>query len=173
MEEQQPKTGKYALNYGLILGLISVVFSVFLYLQKAHYEQNWAVTGIGFLIMVVVVAIAVKNFRKANGDFLSIAQALKIGTGAAVIAGIIGIIYFLIQSNLIEPDFMEKATAIAKEKTFAQNPNITEEQWQQGVEMRKKFAWLTYPIILIFNTIMGLVAGLIAGLIFKKAKPAY
>ena len=37
MEEQQPKTGKFALNYGLLLGLVSIVFGVMLYTQKMHY----------------------------------------------------------------------------------------------------------------------------------------
>jgi hypothetical protein len=39
--------------------------------------------------------------------------------------------------------------------------------------MQKKLAWITYPVILIFNILIGLIVGWIGGLIMKKAKPAY
>ncbi len=62
---------------------------------------------------------------------------------------------------------------LAKVKTFEDNPKMTEEQWTQGVEMQKKFAWITYPVILIFNIIIGLIVGLVSGLVMKKQNPAY
>ena len=62
---------------------------------------------------------------------------------------------------------------IAKPKAMAQNPNMTEEQWEQGVEMQKSFAWIQYPVILIMNTVLGLILGLITGLILKKSKADY
>lgn len=38
----------------------------------------------------------------------------------------------------------------------------------QSIEMQKKFAWISYPVILIFNLILGFVTCLIGGLIMKK-----
>jgi len=173
MEGNQPKIGKFSLNYGTLLGIISVVFSLMLYFQKMHYERNTAINVIGFVILFAVVAFGINKFKAANEGFLSIGQALKLGTGIALVAGVIGLIYFALLSNVIEPDFMDKASEVAKVKAFADNPRLTQEQWDQGMEMQKKFAWMTYPIILIFNAILGLVAGLIAGLIMKKNKPEY
>ena len=58
-------------------------------------------------------------------------------------------------------------------KAMAQNPNMTEEQWEQGVEMQKSFAWIQYPVLLIMNAVLGLILGLICGLILKKSQPEY
>lgn len=174
MEEQpQVKPTKYILNYGLLLGLVSVVFSLMLYFQGLHYEQTAAINAIGFVILFAMVLVTLFQFRKANGGFLSLGQAIKIGTGVAVVGALIGIVYFLLLSNVIEPDYMDKVNEIAKAKAFENNPNLTQEQWDQGMAMQEKFRWIFYPIIIIIQAILGLISGLIGGLIFKKAKPSY
>ena len=150
-----------------------MVFSVMLYTQKMHYEMNTGVIVISSLIGAVIIFLGIRAFKSANGGFLSISDSLKVAVGAAVIGALISIVYQLVLVNMIEPDYMEKAMEIAKPKAFEQNPNMTEEQWEQGMEMQKSFAWIQYPIILIMNSIFGLIIGLIVGLILKKAKPAY
>ena len=174
MEGNQPKIGKFSLNYGVLLGIISIVFSVMLFLQKMHYERSMAINIIGFVILFGVVLFGVSKFKNANEGYLNLSQALKLGTGIAVVGGLFGLVYYaLLTNDIIEPGFMEKATEIAKEQAFNDNPNLTEEQWDQGVEMQKKFAWMAYPIIIIFNAILGLVSGLVSGLIMKKKRPEY
>jgi len=173
MEEQQPKTGKFALNYGLLLGLISVVFGVMLYTQKMHYERNTGIIVISIVIMAAIIFVGVNAFKKANGGYLSISEALKVAVGIAVIGAVISLAYQFVLTNYIEPDFMDKAIEMAKPEAMAQNPNMTEEQWEQGVEMQKSFAWLQYPIGLIINCVLGLILGLVTGLILKKSKADY
>ncbi len=173
MEEQQVKTGKFALNYGVLLGVISVVFGVMLYTQKMHYETSAAVIVISIVIMAAIVFFAVNAFKKANGGFLKISDALKVAVGLALVGTIISLIYQYVLTHYIEPDFMDKAMELAKPKAMANNPNMTEEQWQQGVEMQKGFAWIQYPVVLIMNSVIGLVLGLITGLILKKSQPEY
>ena len=173
MEENQPKTGKFAWTFGLILGLASVAFSFMLYTMDMHYEQTTPVRVIGLVMMVAVIVLATLQFKKANSGFLKLSDALKLGAGIGLISGLISLAYFALLTNVIEPDFMDKATEIAKIKTFEDNPQITEEQWQQGVEIQKSFAWLMYPIMILVSIIFGLVIGLVTGLFMKKQKPAY
>ncbi|WP_149276118.1 DUF4199 domain-containing protein [Pareuzebyella sediminis] len=173
MEENQPKTGKYALNYGLLVGGVSVIFGIMLYTMDMQYERGIAVQGTQIAIAVVGILLGIYQFKKANSDFLQISEALKIGAGVALIAGIIGLIYFFVLSNFIQPDYMDQMYEIGKQEALQNNPKLTEEQIDQGIEMQKEFAWVTYPIIIIFNILIGLLVGLIGGLIFKKQKPAY
>ncbi|MBD1261141.1 DUF4199 domain-containing protein [Maribacter polysiphoniae] len=173
MEQNEPKTGKYALNFGVLLGVVSVVFGLMLFSMDMHYDQGWAIRGISLVLTVAAIFLGIFQYKKANGGYLTISEALKIGTGIALIAGIIGLIYFFLLSNVIEPGYMDKMYEIGKVQAMADNPNLTEEQIDQGIEMQKGFAWLTYPFILIMNIIIGLVLGLISGLILKKQKPAY
>ncbi|WP_136468086.1 DUF4199 domain-containing protein [Flagellimonas onchidii] len=173
MEENQSKTGKYSLNYGLILGLISIVFGVMLYIQKLHYEMSIPVMIVSTLITIVIIFLGINAFKKANGGYLKLAEALKIAVGIALISAIISLLYQYLLVNFIEPDFMDKAMEVAKPGAFEKNPSLTEEKWEQGVAMQKKMAWIRYPVGLIISCVLGLIIGLITGLILKKAKPAY
>lgn len=173
MEENQPKTGKFALNYGLLIGGVGIVFGIMLYMIDMHYERGIAVQGTQIAILAAGIVLGIVQFKKANLGFLTISEALKVGAGVALIAGLIGLLYFFVFSNFVEPEYMANLTEIGKQEALETNPQLTEEQIDQGIEMQKKFAWVSYPIILIFNIIIGLVVGLITGLILKKQKPAY
>ncbi len=173
MEENTPKTGKYALNFGLILGAAGLIFGLMLYSMDMHYDRSWPIQVVNYVLMAAVIIIAIAQFKKANTNFLKIGEALKIGAGVALIAGIIGLIYFFVLSNIIEPDYMDKMYELGKVEAMEKNPNLTEAQINQGIEMQKNFAWVFYPIGLIVNIIIGLVFGLIGGLIMQKQKPAY
>lgn len=173
MEENQPKVGKFIWTYGSLLGLAGIAFAVILYSMEMHYEQGWDVRIIGTLLLIAAVFLSALQYRKANSGYLKIVDALKLGVGIGLVGALFSLVWYALLTNVIEPDFMDKAMEMAKAKTFEENPKLTEEQWQQGVEMQKSFAWLAYPIVLILNIIIGLVVGLITGLILKKQKPAY
>ncbi len=173
MEENQSKIGKFSLNFGLITGFIGIVFALILFSMDLHYESGFAIQGVQIAILAAGIILGISQFKKANVGFLSLGQALKLGAGIALVAGILGLLYFFVFSNFIEPDFMDKMYEIGKQQAMEDSPKLTSEQIDQGIEMQKKFAWVTYPVILIFNIIIGLIVGLIGGLIMKKAKPAY
>ncbi|PWL38517.1 DUF4199 domain-containing protein [Flagellimonas aquimarina] len=172
MEENQPKTGKFSLNYGLILGGLSVVFGIMLFTQELHTSQSPALMIIGIVMAAVVTFIGISNFRKANKGFLTLSEALKIGAGIALISAIIAIVYNLVLTNVIDPDTPSKIMD-ARLGPALESGEITQEQFDLQKEQSIKFWWMGYPFILIINVIIGLVLGLITGLILKKAKPAY
>ncbi|MEM8999265.1 MAG: DUF4199 domain-containing protein [Bacteroidota bacterium] len=172
MEENQPKTGTFSLNYGLILGGLSVAFGVMLFLQDAHTSQSSANQIIGIVMMAAVVFWGIYSFKKANQGYLTIGEALKLGTGIALISAIVYIVYLLILSNLLDPDFALKV-AEAQKAAAEEAGTASPEQIQQQYDGTINYFWITYPIILIFNIVIGLVLGLISGLILKKSKPAY
>lgn len=173
MDENQPKIGKFAWTFGLLLGVASVIFSLMLYFAELHYEQSWSVRLIGIALTIVAIVMAALQFRKANGGFLKISEALKLGAGIGLVGGIIALAFYWVLTNVIEPDFMEKATEIARVQAFKDNPKLTAEQWEQGMKMQEKIAWLVYPIGIIINIVIGLIIGLFTGLVLKKEKDAY
>jgi hypothetical protein len=172
MEESQPKTGKYSLNFGLILGAISVVFALMLYSMDAHTSQDPSNTVISIIIMVGVIIWGIVSFRKANGGFLALGEALKLGAGIALVAGIIAVLYTLFLANVLDPEFPLKIAENQKAAGEAAGV-MTDAQLQQQYDGTINYFWISYPFILIFNIIAGLIIGLIGGLILKKAKPDY
>lgn len=170
MEGNQPTTGKTGLMYGLLLGGASIIFGLMLYSADLHYTRGWEINLISILLMAAAIFIAISQFKKANGGFLSLAQAMKVGLATAVVAAIVGIIWQMLFMNLIEPDFMDKVFEISKAEMIEQNPKMTDEQIEGGEKMIKMF---TSPSViavmgLVFSLFVGSIASLISGLIMKK-----
>ena len=172
MEENQPKTGKFSLNYGLILGGVSLVFGILLYTQDLHTSQSPGIMIVGLVIAAVITFLGIQAFKKANGGYLTLGQALKIGAGIALIGAIISIVYNLVLVNVLDPDAPSKIMD-ARLGPALESGEITQEQFDLQKEQSIKYWWMGYPVILILNILIGLILGLISGLILKKAKPAY
>jgi len=172
MEQNEPKTGKYALTYGLILGGIGVVFSVMLYMMDMIYEKNPVQSIISIAAALIVIFLGVFNYKKENEGFLSVKEAIKIGTGIGVIAALISIVYILILANILEPEFWDKTFEAGRQTIIDNNPQLSDEQIDQAIEMQKSMKWITYPSIIIMNTLFGLIIGLLSGIILKKNREA-
>jgi len=173
MEDQSPKTGKFALNYGILLGAINVVFSLMLHFMDMQYDQGQAKNIISIFVLLAILVIAIYQFKKTNNGFLKLSEALKVGMGAALIAGIIVVLYLLIYFNFIDPGFVDKFSEISRAAMMENNPEMTTEQIENAITMQKDFFWITYPTILIFNLFVGFIVSLITGLAMKKSESEY
>ncbi|EKF56368.1 hypothetical protein I215_02558 [Galbibacter marinus] len=170
MEKTQPTTGQFALRYGLILGALTIVFSLMLHFMDMQYDQGMAKNIVSMIMLIGVIILAIIQFKKLNNSYISVSEALKIGVGTSLIGGIIAVLYILVYVNFIDPNFHEQIAELSRAGMIKQNPEMTQEQLDTAVEMQQKFFWVTYPFILIFNIFIGFVVSLITGLIVKKGK---
>ena len=172
MEESKPKIGKFSLTYGLILGLIGVVFGIMLYSMDAHTSQETSNTVINIVITVAVIIWGLYAFRKANGGYLKLGQAIKLGIGISLVAGVISVLYTILMANVIDPDFAVKIAE--NQKAAAEAAGVmSDAQIQQQYDGTVNYFWISYPFILIASIIFGLIVGLVGGLVLKKAEPDY
>jgi hypothetical protein len=173
MENSKANSKSTILNYGVLLGILSVVLGVVMYVTNAYLDPNWVYGTIGFLIIVVVVVLGIKAFKKQNHNFLSLKEALKIALGITLIAGIISVIWQLILMNVLEPDYMNQVADIQRDQMTNRFPNMSESQVNDAMAMNAKFTsvWIIAAMALIGNLFLGLIIGLITGLIMKNKNP--
>lgn len=169
METQEKPKKSIALNYGLILGIGLILLSVIIYAMGMAYEQDWKTGLISFVITITVIVLGIKKYKEANNGFLSLGQGLKTGMGVALIGAIISIIYTLIFMNIIEPDYLEKSLEIGRQKML-ENPNLSEEQIEQGLEMQRKFSSpaIIAAVGLVWSLFLGFIVSLIGSLVMQK-----
>jgi hypothetical protein len=169
MEENQPKTGKFALTYGLILGGINLVFIIMLFSLDMHYQNEWPTMVIGMGLMITMIVIGMIQFKKANNGFISFGQALKVGVGICLISGIIGVIVAQIMTIFIDPDMIAKATEFQRNKML-EGTALTTEQIDAQIEMGQKFQTPVMQVLfgLVVNIILGFIFSLIPALVLKK-----
>lgn len=173
MEAQKAQARKSVLNYGLLLGFILVVLGVVMYVLDYHLQPHWSFMVLTLIVFIAVVTYGIKAFKKENGGFLSIGEAIKVGVGVALVAAIISGIWVLLLTTVIEPGFMEQAIELERQKAFANNPGLTDEQWEKGLEMSEAFRgpWVTFAFTLVVDMLFGLLIGLIAGAVMKQNRP--
>lgn len=164
--------GKHAVTYGVILGVILVLISLIMYVTGMALEGVQWPMYLYYLIFPITLILAIKSYKKENGGFLSLGEALKVGVAAAVISGIIFLIYNLLFNYVIEPTWAEQVSEATREQLLQQG-NMTEEQVNQTMEF---MSWGSNPLIggalwLAMSAFFGLIYSLIAGAIMKQNRP--
>ena len=174
METAKASVKKIALNYGVILALLSVVLSVILWVTDNHLDRPWWSMVLSFGIMIAVIVYGLKAFKKENGGFLSLGEALKAGLAISLIAGIIGTIFQYLFVTVIEPEFTAQMLELTRENMIDQNPNMSDSDIETAMGFTEKF--MSPGVMAAFGIIgslfFGFIISLIAGLIMKQNRPA-
>lgn len=116
MENQKITTVKTALNFGLILGGISLMYSLMLFFLDMHYQGETATSLIGYTLLIGLVLWAIMHFKKNNDGYISLSEALKTGVGTALISAIIVCIYTIVMIQYLDPEFLDKSIEYQKQK---------------------------------------------------------
>ncbi len=175
MENEKTSSKKIITNYGVLLGLVSVVLGVVMYVTGSYTDPHWIFSVIGFLILIGVISYGIKAYKTANNGYLTLSDALKVGIGIALIGGIIGAIWTLLLATVIEPEYTQNVIEAQKEKLVEQYPDFSQEQLDQSLAMMEKFTspYISFALSLIGSLFFGFIISLIAGLIMQKKQDLY
>ena len=175
MEQNQPDTKKLIINYGFILGMVSILYSLTLYLTGMYRDPHWSVGILGFIILPIMVYMGIKAYKEKNNGFLLLSDALKIGIGIALVGGILAALWNLTLTNVIHPGYTQEVLALQKEKFLADSPDLTQEQIDQTFAISEKWQtpFITFAISIIGSLFFGFICSLIMGLIMQKKEDLY
>ncbi|MBB6680086.1 DUF4199 domain-containing protein [Aequorivita sp. 609] len=173
MENQTASLKKIALNFGVLLALLSIVLQVISFVLDAHIDRPWWLTILQLVISIGVLVYGIKAFKNDNAGFLTIAQALKTGLAISLVAGIISVIFNYIFINYIDPDFIQKTLDFSREQMITDFPNMTQEQMENSLEISAKFMTPTImsAMGILATLFFGFIISLVAGMILKKNPP--
>ena len=169
METQKLSTGKFAMNYGLILGVIMILIAVVTYVTGMTLEGVQWPQYLYYIIFPIVIIYAISQYKKHNANTLSLGEAIKLGVVIAAISAIVYVIYGLIFNYVIDPDFMMQMKDVVRDKML-ENANMTEEMVDQQMKFVEMFM---NPLVgsafwIAASMIFGLIYSLIGGLVMKK-----
>lgn len=170
---------KIAVNYGLVLGAITLLSGIVQYVLIDGYNLavqnsgNTAFNIIGFIVLIVIPALAILKAKKEQGGFITFGEAFKLSFTAIIYSSLIGVVWVLLYTLVLEPGYQETAQEIAMEQMYEQSPNMTEEQAEQGITFMGYFTspWILAGMTVLFSAIMGAIVSVIEAAIFQK-KPA-
>ena len=81
----------FILHYGNILGLVSIMFALMIFFLDLHYAQENSVSLVNYGISIVVLIIALLDYRKTSNEILSLGDSIKMGMGVFLILSLIHI----------------------------------------------------------------------------------
>lgn len=170
MEEQKPSLWKNALNWGVILGIALIIYSLLMWFLDLSLEK-W-VSWISYLIMIGGIILGTKSYRDNNlNGAITYGQALGFGVLMLLFASFVSAIYSYIFFAFIDPEFVNKMLQMVEEQLLERG--MPDEQIEMAIEMQRKFM---KPVIMALMTIptytfVGLIISLITS-IFLKKQPA-
>ena len=173
MEDQNLELKKYISQYGALLGGISVVFGLMLFSMDMHYQNETSTTIVSLVLTLGVIVFAQYSYRKDNEDFMSLSQGIKMGLGMGAVSGLINVAYFLVLSNVLDPEMMNKALEMGMNQFLDQNPEASQDMINQVELMQEKFSGpiISSSFLIIASLLTSFVISLITGLILKRNRP--
>lgn len=169
METQKISTGKFAMNYGLALGLVMTAIGVLMYVTGMALEGVQWPQYLYYLIFPIVIYMAISKYKASNGATLSLGEAIKVGLTVSMISALIYGIYTLVFNYVIDPEFLGQVMDVAREKMM-ENQEMSPEQLDQTMEWMEKFSnpALGVAFWVALSAFFGLIYSLIFGLIMKS-----
>ena len=164
--ENKPNVWKNGLNWGVITGLVTIIYSTLMYFLGLNLE-SW--TGwISYIILIGGIVYGTIQYRdNVRGGTISYAQALGFGVIIALVVAIISAIYSLVLS-VIDPGIIDQILEKAQEEMLKQG--LSDDQVEQAIEMQKKFMspGIIAAMIVPGMTFMGFIFSLITSIFLKK-----
>lgn len=173
--EQKTTTAKHAMQYGILIGVISIFEFVIGYVLNIDPQTN-KVYGIlmnvanMIILPFLFIYIACNSYKnKINEGFISFGQCLKIGVTIALIASIVYGVFYII-FTLIFPEFVPELIDKIMSITIKENPSMSQEQLGMTKTIMDKMMnpYITVPLSIVMNCFIYLIHSLIVGAIVKK-----
>lgn len=150
---------------GAIIGAVMIIYSLFL--QLADLATNKPLSYLSYVIIIGLLVYFILQYGKANDDSKTFGQLFSYGFKAAAVSAIISIGFTAIFFTIF-PEYKEKIWDNARLE-MAKNPQLTEAQIDQGLEIAKKFFWIFLIAGGIFMTMLiGAIGSLIGAGMAKK-----
>ncbi len=171
MTENQPTVTAVALKYGMITALIGIVYSLVLNVLDLFANQ-W-LTSVSYLILIVGIILAIREFKTSNYSYMSYGQGLGLGSLLSAIFGLLTGVFSWIYTSYIDTGFMGKMQELQRTKMLEQG--LSDEQIEAAINMTEKF---TNPVTMIFGSmavylVVGFLLSLIISAVMKNKRPEF
>jgi len=170
MKNNKKSLMKNSLDFGVLAGVLICIISLLTYLFSLS-NYKWAINTIIAIVMIILIYLGSKNHAKnSHNGFINYTDALASGILIGFFSSIIFGIYVYCLYKFIDSTLIEKMLNTSRDALMKNNPNMTEEQVENALEISKKFM---APIIIslsnIFSlTILAFILSLIISVFVRK-----
>jgi hypothetical protein len=151
---------------GAILGGISILFSIIIYVFNL-YTSQW-LSWLSYAILIGGIIYGNVLFANQNDNKVSFGNIFAHGFKTTAVVIVISVVYTLLSLKVLFPDMVDKIIEISRVE-MEKNPQMTDEIIEQAISMTRKF-FIPFAVggVLIGTGIMGAIGSLIGAAVAKK-----
>ncbi len=167
--EEKATISQVGLRYGLIFGLIFIVYGMIL--QFLDLATNQALGYVNYVILVIGLVLAFRAFMEGGDGYMSLGQGIKIGMLISLVSGALSGIFSYVYIKFVDDSMLEKIKDLQIQKMEEQG--MTDDQIDKAVEIAGKFMSAELiPVYAVFGMLIaGFILSLIVVAIMKKNNP--
>ncbi len=169
MEQKTPSNFAAGLMPGIYTGAALIVFRLILFLLDVDRESMYNFTI--YIVLVLGLYMGIVSYRdKYLSGVMSYGKVVGSGFAIGLIASVILGIFTYFYVMYIDTTMVADVLLQAEENMLAQNPNMTDEQLEQGLKMAAIFTTPTAMAIMgfIVNLIVSVILSLIIAIFAKR-----
>jgi putative exporter of polyketide antibiotics len=154
----KPSLLKSTMNYGIMLGLGLVIYTLLLWMFDATTHQSLGY--VSFVITIVGIILATRTYRdQEQGGYITYGRAVSVGTLTVLFAGVITSVFTWLLYAVIDPGLIDKTHAMMEQAYY--DAGMSYEQIDIAMNMAKRFA---NPVMM---GVMGFVSSVFFGFLFS------
>lgn len=167
--EETPSTARLAIKWGVISGVVYMVYSTILYLTGMFGNQLLSVLSIA--LMIVFIVLAMRDFRTLNGGYMSYGEGASLGSLMSAISGLFSSTFNYIYTTFIDSTIQQQVMDKMREQWEEQG--MSDEQIESMVQVTQPYQspGFTFLFGVVGAVVMGLVLSLIVAAFMRRNKP--
>ena len=165
------KIQKFAMNYGMVLGLLLVSISLLMYATGIGQKESYLPVFLNSIIPIAFITYSIMQFKNIiNSGFISYKESLKLGTTVSFFSSLIISFYSYIDMTYIHPEMLVEMIETVKRQMIIDNPEISDEELEVGLGMIRKISKPHWLIIIqvLSVTFMGFLYSLVISIFVKN-----
>jgi len=179
--EKKPTLLQHTLMYGAILGIVSIIMSLIMYIagyMPINLKRIMLTAVISIAITIIFVSAGMKSYRdKVLEGNISYGQAFVAGLLIVIFSAVLINIYNLIFNLVIDPDYMNRVMEATRNWTYdmMNNMGAPEGQIEDAMErFDRQQANMSHLKTLmqgiIWSVVFGAIISLIVAAFVKKSR---
>ncbi|RED91761.1 DUF4199 domain-containing protein [Marinoscillum furvescens] len=171
MEETNVSMKSVAIKYGVINGLIAIIF--FIIIDFAGLYDNQYLNWVGVLVTAALIFFAQKEYLREGDGYMNYGQGVGLGTLLALVSSCISAVFTFIYVKFINTSFIENIKEV--QRMSMEEQGMSDDQIDQALSISEKF--MTPGMMVVFGIVGGVIAGVIISLIIsainKNSRPEF
>lgn len=158
-------TRSVGIKWGLISGLISIVFFLGLVLSGQNaFDNKW--NWLGLIFSLALVFLAHKNYKDSGNGYMSYGQGVAIGFWMALVSVVLSFLVSYLYVTLVDTGVMDEF--YEKQIEQLSKGGMQDDQIDMAISWTKRLFW---PLHIFFGLFFGVLVGVIVSIFTQKKNP--